>query len=321
MKRPSIASYRRVLIALSASLLLLLLLGCPPPPPRKVRVGYLDITNSLPLYVAVEKGFFKSQGLEVELSKFPTSNDLVEALLAGRIDAEVSASTSLLYAMELRSPGLLKIFSVNVQTKQKAPDYIIVKRNSPIVTVADLAGKKLGTFPGSTFLVTIRLILAKSLDPAKVTIEQIPPPAQVEALASGKVDAIYTLDPFGILALDKAEGRVLEAAPAEKYIMDSMPAGAAAFSSVFIKVNAAAARKVSAAFDQAIDFIRSNEAQVRQYLPSYTTLSSELAGKVSIVEFWKSKEIQLQPIQHYADILYREGDLKGQVKAVELVLK
>jgi NitT/TauT family transport system substrate-binding protein len=286
-----------------------------------VRIGYLDITNSLPLYVAMEKNLFKSRGLEAELSKYQTSNDLVEALIAGRIDAEVSASTSVLYALEVHSPGVFKVFSVNVQTKEKYPDNIIVRSNSPITTMADLKGKKLGTFPGSTFLATTRLVLRRFVDPAKVTIEQLPPPAQVEALTSGAVDAIFTMDPFGILAVEKAGGKVLESAPTEKYVLDPLPGGVAAFSATFLKSAPGVARKVAAVFDAAIDSIRADETGARSYLPKYTSLSADLAGKVIVVAFWKSSELQAPVIQAYADTLTHVGDLPGSVDAARLLYR
>ena len=49
-------------------------------PASPVRIGHLAIANSLPLYVAIEKGLFKSQGVEAELVEFQTSNDLRQPL-------------------------------------------------------------------------------------------------------------------------------------------------------------------------------------------------------------------------------------------------
>ncbi len=302
------------------SFVILIFFGCAKKP-EKVRIGYLDVTNSLPLYVAVENHLFNDRNINVELIKFQTSNDLVEALIAGRIDLEVSASTSFLFAMELRSSGEFKIFSVNLQTKEKYPDNIIVREGSSISSVKDLAGKTLGTFPGSTFMVITKLILRYFLDPDQVSIEQIPPTVQVEALASGKVDAIYTMEPFSTLAIEKANGRILEAAPAEKYILDPLPGGAAAFSSAFLKNNPQTAKKIINSFNDAIDFIRTNEPAAKEYLTKFTLLSTDLVKKITIVEFWKLNEIDLAPLQKYSDILTNEGDLKEKVNVNEMIYK
>ena len=54
---------------------------------EKVTIGHLPIVPSLPTYVAMEKGFFAEEGLEVELVPFQSGTAIIDALLAGRIDA------------------------------------------------------------------------------------------------------------------------------------------------------------------------------------------------------------------------------------------
>src|SRR6266446_4149499 len=63
--------------------LLLLLVGCKKDPdtaksadngPMKVRVGYIGLTCEAPIFTAVEKGFFKEEGLEVTLVKCEWAN-------------------------------------------------------------------------------------------------------------------------------------------------------------------------------------------------------------------------------------------------------
>ena len=46
-----------------------------------IRIGYLPITASLPLFIAQEKGYFTEQGLNVELVKFETSNQVIDSLV------------------------------------------------------------------------------------------------------------------------------------------------------------------------------------------------------------------------------------------------
>lgn len=286
-----------------------------------VKIGHLAIANSLPLYVAVENGLFKNRGVEVELIEFQTSNDIIEALVARRIDAEVSASTAVIFAMEARSPGLFHIFSGNIQTKNNAPDSIVVKKDSPITDVAELKGKRLGTFPGSTFQIIVRAIIKNFMTDADIAVEQIPPPAQLEALQSGAVDAIYTMEPFVTLAVEKTGARILMDGPAERYVMDPLPAGVAAFSSDFVARRPQAAARVARTFDQAIDLVRTDEDGARSVLPKYTPLKEEIAGKVRIVDFWKTAEIQPEIVQKYADFLQSHGELKKAIVATTMLYR
>ena len=47
----------------------------------KIRVGYTPTTSSLGVFVAQEKGYFKDQGLDVELVEFPGNSQINDALL------------------------------------------------------------------------------------------------------------------------------------------------------------------------------------------------------------------------------------------------
>src|SRR5262245_62787548 len=64
----------------SAALVVLLLTGCgrksatPASGPTKVRVGYIGLTCEAPIFTAVEKGFFKEEGLDVSLVKCDWKN-------------------------------------------------------------------------------------------------------------------------------------------------------------------------------------------------------------------------------------------------------
>lgn len=50
----------------------------------KIKIGFWPIVAGLPLYLAVEKGYFKEAGLEVEAVKFAGAQQVVEGLIAGR---------------------------------------------------------------------------------------------------------------------------------------------------------------------------------------------------------------------------------------------
>src|SRR2546426_7946541 len=50
----------------------------------KIRIGYWPIAAGLPFYVAIEKGFFKEAGLDVEPLKFAGAQQVMEAMLSGR---------------------------------------------------------------------------------------------------------------------------------------------------------------------------------------------------------------------------------------------
>jgi len=77
-----------------------ILTGCSSTP-EKIRIG--EVTRSLfyaPQYVALEKGFFKEEGLDVELSTIPGGDKVMSALLSGGIEVALVGSETSIYVSQ-----------------------------------------------------------------------------------------------------------------------------------------------------------------------------------------------------------------------------
>src|SRR4051812_25445710 len=60
----------------------------------KIRIGYWPVAAGLPFFAAVEKGFFKEAGLDVEALKFAGAQQVMEAMLSGRSDGSANGTGS-----------------------------------------------------------------------------------------------------------------------------------------------------------------------------------------------------------------------------------
>src|SRR5438045_295509 len=65
------------------------------------RVGVLKLTASAPLFVGVEKGFFKEYGVEPELLFFQAAAPIATALAAGQVEVGATGLTAALYNIVL----------------------------------------------------------------------------------------------------------------------------------------------------------------------------------------------------------------------------
>ena len=288
---------------------------------RHVRFGYLPISNCLPLFVAAEKGLFAARGLDVELRQFATGNEMVEALFAGRIDAAAAASTIVIASFESRRPASFAVFAMNIGTRDKCVNGILVPVDSPAKTIADLSGKRIATWPGSTFLITTRLSLKPWFDPASATIEQIPPASQLEALAAGQVDAAFTMEPFLTLAVKRGVGRVLMWGVMEAHVVDPNAAGLEVFSTDFLERDPAAAALVSAAYDEAIDLVRADESAARAVLPKYIPVDADVAREIRMGAVWRSDEMDPAALDAYLAAMKAGGEEVGNVDTRSLIWK
>src|ERR1039458_6098442 len=98
----------------------------------EVRVAYLQIIPSLPVFVAQEQGLFDQENLRLKAIALSSSNDLVNAMAAGQADILPGTSLVPIIQLEIHSPGRVRIFSHSRMNDSNALDKIIVKEASPI---------------------------------------------------------------------------------------------------------------------------------------------------------------------------------------------
>jgi NitT/TauT family transport system substrate-binding protein len=282
--------------------------------PSEVKIGYLPVTVDLPFFVAMEKGYFVDEGLKVEPVRFETTTQLYDAMLSGRIDATAIGGLTALYGIEANTKGQFKIYAFNANDEINYTDSLIVKVDSNITSPIQLKGKKIGTFPGTTIVVGTKLVMRKyGINDSDYEIVQISPNLQLQALQTGQVDALMTVEPTGTIARLKGIGKSILEAPNEKSIINPFPGGAAAFLSAWAEQHQDLALKIATANDKAIDYIKANPNESKKYLAKYSGLTEDIASETRLCLFWKVNDANKNAIQEYADILYREGIFKEKI--------
>ncbi|OGP84217.1 MAG: hypothetical protein A2Z08_01280 [Deltaproteobacteria bacterium RBG_16_54_11] len=287
---------------------------------EKVTIGHLTIVPSLPTYVAMEKGFFAEQGLEVELIPFQSGTDIVDALVAGRIDANcMSAITGHWFAAQM-VPDKFKIFLVyaadsNVDNTM----VVVVKKDSPLKDLKGLKGKKVGTFPGATSVALAKAIIRTKISPEKVIFTEIAPPNMVPALAAGQIDAFFSPEPFGMMAVYQGIGRYLIKSPCTLLgLKKGIVGGAFSFSAKFLQERPEVAKKVKAAIEKGADYIKANEQEARGYLAKYTQLPPPVAARIPFEKWIKIKNLDKKAPQLFFDVLYKEGAYQKKIDTTTL---
>jgi NitT/TauT family transport system substrate-binding protein len=287
---------------------------------EKVKIGHLAVIPSLPTYVAMEKGFFAQEGLEVELIPFQSGTDIVDALIAGRIDADcMSAITGLWFAAQ-SVPDRFKIFLVySADSNVDNTMVVMVKKDSPLKDLKDLKGKKVGTFPGATSVSLARVIVGKQTDPKEVTFTEIPPANLIGALAAGQIDAYFSPEPFGMIAASQGVGRYLMKSPCTLLgLKRGIAGGGFAFGTKFVQERPEVAKKVKAAIEKGADFIKTNEQEARGYLAKYAQLPPPVAAQIPFEKWIKIKDLDKKGPQAYFDVLYKDGAYQKKVDTTML---
>jgi NitT/TauT family transport system substrate-binding protein len=164
-----------------------------------VRVGYLPVTGHAKFFIAKEEGLFKEEGLDVQLIEFANSADGLAALRGGKLDLGAFGTTAPLLHISKGAEikiigGVMGEDAAIVTTPEKA---------ASLQKITDLKGKKLATVRLATGDAVVRGALdAAGVDWKKdVQIFELKnPPAVLEAVKSGQVDAGLVWGPFDFRA-------------------------------------------------------------------------------------------------------------------------
>jgi NitT/TauT family transport system substrate-binding protein len=293
----------------------------------KVKIASLPNVQGLPVYVAIEKGYFKDAGLDVELVKFEAPNQIIDALLQGQVDlAHPGGATGIAGIADFKNPGKLKIYALaggDASTIQN--DAIVVKKDSPLKTIQDLKGKKLGIMAGTIQWQTIaREILDKNnlVYDKDVKIVEIALGLQAQALATGDIDAALIIEPVPTVVKAKGIGQELIPFAAAKYIANPFYAGAGIIRTDFAKENPNTTKKVMDAIAKAMKDIRENPDADRQYLKGYTQLDDTTIANAPILLFKMYNEFDDKDItetQKFYDIFTKWGVVNGKMDFKQLI--
>ena len=174
---------------LAAISLLLLLAGSPALAADKVtlNLNWFYVGDHSPYFVALDKGWYKEEGLEVNIVPGKGSGDVVKKVDVGSVDIGIVDTGVLIVA---RAQGAnVKIVSMLFD---KSPYCMWMWKDSGINSPRDLVGKKIGAPPGDAQR-TIFPALAQvnGFDPDKVTFVNIAAEAKFTALAAKQVDVIF----------------------------------------------------------------------------------------------------------------------------------
>jgi NitT/TauT family transport system substrate-binding protein len=292
----------------------------------KVKIANLPVVQGLPLYLAIEKGYFKDAGLEVELVKFEAPNQIIDALLQGQVDlTSPSGAMGITGIADFKNPGKLKIYAAGGGDTVIQNDAILVKNDSSIKSFQDLKGKKLGIVAGSIQWRTIaRDILAKNnLEADKdVILVELALGLQAQALATGQVDALLGIEPIPTIVKSKGIGKEIVDHLTTKFIADPFYAGAGIVRVDFAKQNPNTTKKVLDILHRAINEINQNPDSARQYLKGYTALDETAIAQVPISRFKFYSDFtqdEISAVQKFYDIFSNFKVVDGKMDFQKLL--
>ena len=206
-----------------------------------IAVGGKAAFYYLPLTIAEQLGYFKAEGLEVEINDFAGGAKALQAVVGGSADV---CSGAFEHTIALQSKGqYYQAFVLQGRAPQIALG--VSTKNMPnYKTLADLKGKKIGvSAPGSSTNMVANLVLSRAgIKPADVSYIGVGTAAgALAAMRSGQIDAMSNTDPVMTMLEQKGEVKIISDTRTLKGTLDvfggSMPAACLYASAEFIQKN------------------------------------------------------------------------------------
>ena len=287
----------------------------------KVKVGVFPVSSSLPFFVALEKGYFKEQNIEPEMTRLIGGPPNVAAMIGNQI--EVSAVLVTIEGMNanIKKPGVAMYISINSQNQKYQMEQFVVRKGLEAKSLADLKGKKIMSAPGPANVTMARAALAAAgLKEGEYSLDQLDMGQHVNAMTAGTFDAGYTLEPNASTMRKMGVASTLEAGVIAKYILGDPNAnafvGGAALTTDFINNRPDVARRFTLAWGKAVDLINNNPAEARKHLVKNTFTPDDVVDTVPMIRYFMAKDLTAKDktdYQKFIDFSVKVGTLEKPI--------
>ena len=285
----------------------------------KLRVGLLPFSEALGAVIADKEGYFKAEGIEIEITKFQGGAAAVPVLQSGRIDIAFSNTVSTLQAIEAGLDAVVLAPAAVVRTAPPDTTTALIVRKDSLKSIKELEGKRVAVnvINSTAWLHAVADLALHGVDYTKVRFTEVPFPQMNDPLLNNQVDAIAQVDPFrsALMATGKAEivsWPYIESAPGTditQYL---------ALKS-WVDKNHDIAVKFARAVIKGAQFAKSNDAATRDINIAYAGLNPALKDKVLLPEF--ATTVNVAGMTHTMELMQKYGMLKQPIDISNRVLK
>ena len=177
---------------------MLTLSGCEKPPVtagtsgstparQKVTIALVNQPQSTLIFVAMKKGYFSDEGLDVHPLLQSFGKAALQTMIEGKADFATSAETPIMFSI-LRGDAIFVVANIETST---ANDAVVARVDAGISKPADLKGKRIGFMPGTTIDFFLDSFLtAQGLTRQDITPVPLKPDEVLDALLAKKADAV-----------------------------------------------------------------------------------------------------------------------------------
>jgi NitT/TauT family transport system substrate-binding protein len=180
-----------------------------------VKVSVYQSVSDAGIYIAADKGYFKEQGIAIELIQLDSVSSVVTALASGQVDVAGGAPSAAIYNSARQGIGIRIVADKGSMPTGGGYIGLVVRKGleDQIKTPADLKGRKVawsGIGVGTTNEVALdHMLKAAGMKDSDISLQNLTFGDSLAALATGSVDAAYLIEPLIQSAEERGLGKLM----------------------------------------------------------------------------------------------------------------
>ena len=279
-----------------------------------LRVGSIPIAGNVALYCAMDYGGLAAEGIEVQSTDFQSGTRIVEALAGGSLDIGLSATLSVLQAVQQGLDLVIVAPASFKASDNRAPtSALVARRDAGIAGPAQLRGKTIAvnSLRSLDYLIAAEYLGRGGVSPRDVTWQELSYPHIVPALDNARVDAAFVAEPF--LSILRNGDRVTVLSTALDIIPGSSTASYTALRS-WTQSRPAVLEAFLRGLRRGIDVCERDPQKMRDALVKHTGVKPALAQQIGLPVLRPTlRAVDLLPLMELArrhELLVRDVDIE-----------
>lgn len=277
-----------------------------PANPVAITVGTLPAGDYAPLYIAQQEGYFEEEGLDVTIEIIAGGAVGVTQLVSGEIDFSAATWANTLSAV---SQGLeIQVVREGTDANKEGINGLLVVADGPIQDVEDLRGQTLSinTLQSATEVQIRDCLASEGLEPGDYELVEVAFPDAAAAVSQGRIAAGFVPEPF--ITIGATQG--LEPLFYPSVCNDTQPQLPLINWNVaksYADQNPAVVAAFVRAMDKATQLAIDDEQVVRDILPTFTTLTPELANQIVLASYVEDGTPNIEGAEKMMDLMVEYG--------------
>ncbi len=280
--------------------------------PTKLTVGYIPVMIDAPLYVGIERGYFKAENLDIHLAPLAGGTDIITQTATGNFDVGLGGLGVATFNALAKKIGITVVAPLHSETPPVTTPLVVSKKayeSGQFHAVADLKGKKVSiNAAGSATEYWLARALEKGgLKLSDVQVENVAFPDVPAALENGAISAAMLGEPVVTQAKDKGQIVVLS----DDFISGFFPT-IVLYNTTFAQQKKGPAQGFMNAYIKACRDLQGNSFKtdaIATIIEKYTHVPADVAKRSNAPTFDSNGQFKIDDLQTMQRFYFERGGL------------